>query len=154
LAERDVALYRAEAANREVTLRITALAETASAKEDAAAMEIQALKTSHAAMEGALRVARLDRADLQRDVERLRARLAEFVSTAQAGAKGDPAPRQPAARLGREVVRSPAEPEEEARVAAQIMNFARREQTASANYPAESSTGAALRQDQPVASER
>ena len=117
-------------------------------------MEIQALKTSHAAMEGALRVARLDRADLQREVERLKARLAESAATAQAGAKGDPALRQPAARLGREVARNPAEPEEDARVAAQIMNFARREQTASAGHPAESSTGAALRQDQPVASER
>ena len=105
LAERDAVLNRAEAAHSDLTSRVAALAETATAKQDALAMQNQAMATSQATMEGALRAARLDRVDLQKEIERLRARLSEFAVTAQTASKGDQALRQSIARLGREIAR-------------------------------------------------
>jgi predicted nucleic acid-binding Zn-ribbon protein len=153
VAERDAALQKAQIEHHELTLRMTMMTETASAKQDALAAQIQALTTSQATMEGALRVVRSDRADLQREIERLRARLAESMSS-QPGAKTDQALRQSIARLGREIARGHEEPKENEPVAAQIVNFTRREPTSTGGFPPESSTGAALRQDEPVASER
>ena len=144
LAERDADLTQAEAAHRELS----------ALKHDAMATQNQALTTSHATMEGALRAARSDRADLQREIDRLRARLAESATAAQTVAKGDQALRQSIARLGREIARGVGAPDEDEPLAGQIVNFARREPAATANYSAKSPTGAALRQDQPIASER
>jgi chromosome segregation ATPase len=143
LVERDESLDEAEAAHRELGV-----------KHDAMAMQNQSLTTSHAAMEGALRALRSDRAELQREVDRLRARLAESASAAQTAAKGDQALRQSIARLGREIARGVAAPDEDEPLPGQIVNFARREPAATGNYSAESPAGAALRQDQPIASER
>jgi chromosome segregation ATPase len=143
LAERDASLDQADAARRELGV-----------KHDAMAVQNQTLTTSQAAMEGALRAARSDRADLQREVDRLRARVAESASAEQTVAKGDQALRQSIARLGREIARGVGAPDEDEPLAGQIVNFARREPATTGNYPAESPTGAALRQDQPIASER
>ena len=154
LAERDTALNRAEAAHRDLTLRMAALAEIDAARRDALAIQNQALTTSQAAMEGALHAARSDRGDLQKEIERLRARLAESAMAAQTVSKGDQALRQSIARLGREIARGRGAPDEDEPLAGQIVNFARREAAATANYAAESSTGAAIRQDQSIASER
>ena len=154
LAERDAALNRAEAAHRDLTSRMAALTETATAKQDALAMQNQALGTSQATMEGASRAARLERVDLQKEIERLQARLSESAVTAQTVSNGDQALRQSIARLGREIARAHEAPDEDEPLAGQVVNFARREPTGTANYAAESSTGAALRQDQPIASER
>ena len=88
LAERDAALNRAEAAHRDLTSRMAALTETATAKQDALAMQNQAPGTSQATMEGALRTARLDRADLQKEVERLRARLSKICGHGANGFQG------------------------------------------------------------------
>ena len=82
LDERDADLDQAEAAHRELAARMAALAEASGVKHDAMATQNQALTTSQAAMEGALRAARSDRAELQREVDRLRARLAESASAA------------------------------------------------------------------------
>ena len=150
LDERDADLDQAEAAHRELAARMAALAEASGVKHDAMATQNQALTTSQAAMEGALRAARSDRAELQREVDRLRARLAESASAAQTVAKGDQALRQSIARLGREIARGVGAPDEDEPLAGQIVNFARREPAATANYSAESPTGAA----QPMASER
>jgi len=154
LDERDESLDQAEAAHRELAARMAALAEASGMKHDAIAMQNQALTTSQAAMEGALRAARSDRADLQKEVDRLRARLAESASAAQTVAKGDQALRQSIARLGREIARGVGAPDEDEPVAAQIVNFARREPATTGNYSAESPAAASLRQDQPIASER
>jgi peptidoglycan hydrolase CwlO-like protein len=143
LAERDADLDQAEAAHRELSV-----------KHDAMAMQNQALTTSQATMEGTLRAVRSDRAELQREVDRLRARLAESASAAQTVAKGDQVLRQSIARLGREIARGVGAPDEDEPLAGQIVNFARREPAATGNYSAESPTGAAVRQDQPIASER
>ena len=43
-------------------------------------MQNQALTTSQATMEGALRAVRLDRAELQKEIDRLRARLSQSAS--------------------------------------------------------------------------
>ena len=110
LAERDAALNRAEAAHSDLTSRMAALTETATAKQDALAMQNQAMATSQATMEGALRAARLDRADLQKEIELLRARLSESAVTAQTVSKGDQALRQSIARLGREIARAMKRP--------------------------------------------
>ena len=88
LAERDAALNPAEAAHRDLTSRMAALTETATAKQDASAMQNQAPGTSQATMEGALRTARLDCADLQKEVERLRARLSEICGHGANGFQG------------------------------------------------------------------
>jgi chromosome segregation ATPase len=154
LAGRDAVLNRAEAAHSDLTSRLAALAETATARQDALAMQNQAMATSQATMEGALRAARLDRVDLQKKIELLRARVSEFAVTAQRASKGDQALRQSIARLGREIARAYEAPDKNEPLAGQVVNFARREPTGTANYAAESSTGAALRQDQPIASER
>jgi chromosome segregation ATPase len=154
LAERDAALNRAESAHRDLTSRAAALTETATAKQDALAMQNQALGTSQATMEGALRAARLDRADLQKEIERLRARLSESTVTAQTVSKGDQALRQSIARLGREIARGHEAHDEDEPLASQVVNFARREPTGTTNYAAEGPTGGTLRQDQPIASER
>jgi hypothetical protein len=154
LAERDAALNRAEAEHRDLTSRMAALTETATAKQDALAVQNQALGTSQATMEGALRAARLDRADLQKEIERLRARLSESAVTAQTVSKGDQALRQSIARLGREIARGHEAPDEDEPLASQVVNFARREPTGTTNYATEGPTGGTLRQDQPIASER
>ena len=154
LAERDAALNRAEAAHRDLTSRMPALTETATAKQDALAVQNQALGTSQATMEGAFRAARLDRADLQKEIERLRARLSESAVTAQTVSKGDQALRQSIARLGREIARGHEALDADEPLAGQVVNFARREPTATTNYAAEGPTGGTLRQDQPIASER
>ena len=117
-------------------------------------MENQALGTAQATMEGALRAARLDRADLQKEIERLRARLSESAVTAQTVSKGDQALRQSIARLGREIARGHEAPDEDEPLASQVVNFARREPTGTTSYAAEGPTGGTLRQDQPIASER
>jgi chromosome segregation ATPase len=143
LAERDANLDQAEAAHRELGV-----------KHHTLATQNQALTTSQAAMEGALRAVRSDRADLQREVDRLRARLAESASAAQTVAKGDQALRQSIARLGREIARGVGASEEDEPLAGHIVNFTRREPAATGNYSAESPTAPALRQDQPIASER
>ena len=101
-----------------------------------------------------MRAVRSDRADLQREVDRLRARLAESASAAQTVAKGDQALRQSIARLGREIARGVGAPDEDEPLAGQIVNFARREPAATGSYSADPSPGAVLRQDQPIASER
>jgi chromosome segregation ATPase len=154
LAERDAALNRAKAEHRDLTSRMAALTETATAKQDALAMQNKALGTSQATMEGALRAARLDRADLQKEIERLRARLSESAVTVQTVSKGDQALRQSIARLGREIARGHEAPDEDEPLASQVVNFARREPTGTTNYAAEGPTGGTLRQDQPIASER
>ena len=154
LAARDAVLNRAEAAHSDLTSRLAALAETATAKQDAMAMQTQAMATSQATMEGPLRAARLDRVDLQKEIELLRARLSKSAVTAQTASKGDQALRQSIARLGREIARAYEAPDKNQPHAGQVVNFARREPTGTANYAADSSTGAALQQDQPIASER
>jgi chromosome segregation ATPase len=152
LAERDVALDRAETAYRNISQQMAAQAETASARHEAVATQIQALTTAHATMEGSLRAARAERADLQREIERLRARLAESAQAAQTVSKGDQALRQSIARLGREIVRGQPLADEEEPLAGQIVNFARREPASSGNFPADPA-GPAHRQDQSIASE-
>lgn len=154
LAERDAALKRAEAAHRDLTLRMAAQADTATAKLDALAMQNQELTTSQAAMEGSLRAARSDRADLQNEIERLRARLVESTTMAQTVSKGDQALRHSIARLGREIARGREAPDEEEPLAGQIVSFARRESAVAANLASESPAAAGVRQDQPIASER
>jgi chromosome segregation ATPase len=154
LAERDVALDRTESARRDLASRLVAEAETASAKQEALASQNQALSTSHATMDGALRALRSERADLQREIDRLRSRLAESAQAAQTVAKGDQALRQSIARLGREIARGqPSPADEEGTLAGQIVNFARREPNATTIYPADPSGTPAHRQDQPIASE-
>jgi chromosome segregation ATPase len=147
LTERDAALNWAQAAHHDL---VAALTETVITKQGASAMQNQALGTSQETVDGALRAARFDRADLQKEIEYLRARLSESALTAQMVSQGDEALRQSIARLGREIARSHEAPDENEPLASQVVNFAHREPTGTTNYASE----APIPQDQPIASER
>ncbi len=90
-------------------------------------------------------------ADVRRNAEQI-VELANLIDVCNA--KGDQVLRQSIARLGREIARGVGAPDEDEPLAGQIVNFARREPAAPGNYSAESPTGVAVRQDQPIASER
>jgi len=103
LAEREAALSEAEAARRDLDERLSALAAEAEARENAAAARAQTLVSAQAVLEGALSAERAERAELQREVERLRARPAGAGLAGRA--EGDHALRKAIARLGRDVAR-------------------------------------------------
>lgn len=148
ISERDAALKRAEAEVAELTRQI----EAAKAREASLATLAQSSATSNAASEGALNAERHARSELQREVEHLRARLAEANAAAQTVAKGDQALRQSIARLGREIARAHDNAESESLHDAQIVNFARRDPAATFGLVADPTAAAGVRDGQPAAS--
>ena len=165
LAEAEALLSRSETAREEALLengrklariaeRDAALRDVETAKRDLAD-QLSLLAAAHAIAEGALRAERAERAELQREIDELRARPAEPAPVARL--MGDQALRDAIARLGRDLARLNGKPRGGAVEPSNLVSFDRREAPA---HPAASSETAhaapagKIRQGQPMAPER
>ena len=152
IAERDSALQRAESNLADLAKRMQASESDGKAREAALAKRAQSSATANAASEGALGAERAARIELQKELDHVRARLAEANAAVHSATKGDQALRLSIARLGREMVRPHEAGEMDPLRAAQVVNFARRESVPPLGQLADPNVAAAVHEDQPAAS--
>ena len=165
LGEAEALLSRSEAAREEALLengrqlariaeRDAALREVETVKRDLAD-QLSLLAAAHAIAEGALRVERAERAELQREADELRARPAEASPGRRAA--GDQALRDAIARLGRDIAHLNGKARGAEEEPSNLVSFDRRDAPA---HPAASSEtmhsppAGKIRQRQPMAPER
>ena len=120
LADRSAALTRLEAGRDELERRL----DRARVTEGELRGQLQALSTERAAAQGALMTEREARHNLQSEIDALKARLEQTVASSETLTKGDAALRLAIAKLGRDLARARATPDDEPHVAGQIVNFA------------------------------
>ena len=107
LGERDDAIGQAQKTSQVLRAQLEATVASGKAREDSAELQAQIMTTNLAKLEGALNVARSDRASLQHELEQLKS--ANFVADDSAlkqlrKSDGDRALRKAIAKLGAEVL--------------------------------------------------